>query len=71
MIKEHEAEDEEDYKTEDGLRQAAAGMQNDDSPSVELEDGELDEPDSAQAFPLGDSKEICYVRLIQRSFRLA
>lgn len=60
VIKDHGAEDEGKRKNDHGLRQAAPSMQNNGSPSVELEDGELDEPESAQALPNGDLKENCY-----------
>ena len=42
---------------EDDIRQAAAGIQTNGTSSEDLEDGELEEPGSAQAEPNGDAME--------------
>lgn len=55
MIKEAGVEEQDAHMTEDGLSQAAAGMPSNSISLEELEDGELEEPESAQANPDSDS----------------
>ena len=58
MIKEVETEEQDPHMTGDDFGQAAAGMQINNISSEEMEDGELaEEPESAQAYPSGNSSE--------------
>lgn len=63
MIREAGTEEKDAPLTEDGLRQAAAGMQTNGISSEELEEGELEEePESVQTYPKRDSIEDFQVR---------
>lgn len=62
-MREAGTEEEDAPLTEDGLRQAAAGMQTNGISSEELEEGELEEePGSVQTYPQRDSIEDFQVR---------
>ena len=58
MIKDDEAESHVLPITQDSSRQVVAGMQNNSTSPEKLEDREQEEePESAQTYPKGDSKE--------------